>query len=156
MMLVRTYVGPSPIEGLGVFAAEAIRRGQEVWRFDPRFDKLIRKADLGDASSCVQEYLARYAYDFHQDSEYMLCDIDDAIYMNHSGRPNVDLSNPDCGVATSDIRSGTELTCDYSTFMNGSVLLLGERNRPARVEQLSLARMLAWPRYRPAGRIRSA
>lgn len=38
MLLVRVRVDRSPIHGLGVFAAEPIARGTDVWRFTPGFD----------------------------------------------------------------------------------------------------------------------
>ncbi|TIS47846.1 MAG: SET domain-containing protein-lysine N-methyltransferase, partial [Mesorhizobium sp.] len=41
MLLIRTYVAQSAIEGVGVFAAEPIRKGASIWRLDPDFDRLI-------------------------------------------------------------------------------------------------------------------
>ncbi|RUU09259.1 SET domain-containing protein-lysine N-methyltransferase, partial [Mesorhizobium sp. M7A.T.Ca.TU.009.01.3.2] len=38
MMLIRTYVTASAIEGVGVFAAEPIGKGASIWRLDPDFD----------------------------------------------------------------------------------------------------------------------
>ena len=46
MLLIDTYVGPSAIEGVGVFAAEPIRAGQMIYRFAPEFDRLIALAEL--------------------------------------------------------------------------------------------------------------
>ena len=40
MLLVKTYVAPSAVHGLGLFAAEPIARGACIWRFDPRIDRL--------------------------------------------------------------------------------------------------------------------
>ena len=33
MLLVKTYLDRSPIHGLGVYAAERIRKGTKIWRF---------------------------------------------------------------------------------------------------------------------------
>ncbi len=41
MLLIRTYVAQSAIEGVGVFAAEPISKGASIWRLDPDFDRLI-------------------------------------------------------------------------------------------------------------------
>ena len=43
MMLVKAQLKESPIEGIGVFAAEPIAKGTEVWRFEPQFDKEIAR-----------------------------------------------------------------------------------------------------------------
>ena len=40
MLLVKTYLDRSPIHGLGVFAAEFIRKGTRVWRFVESFDRV--------------------------------------------------------------------------------------------------------------------
>ena len=42
MMIVPTYVGPSEIEGVGVFAAEPIPAGTAIWTLDERFDHLFK------------------------------------------------------------------------------------------------------------------
>ena len=41
MMLVQTYVAPSEVEGVGVFAAKKIEKGDLIWRYDPSFDRLV-------------------------------------------------------------------------------------------------------------------
>lgn len=117
MMLVRTYLAPSPVDGIGVFAAEPIKKGQHVWTFDPRFDKLIKKEDLATAPACLREYVEIRGYPFHRDGDYILLDVDDAIYMNHSDTPNVDLTDVEAGYAVRDIAVGEEMFCDYATFM---------------------------------------
>ena len=38
MLLIPNYVGPSAIEGVGVFAAAPIAEGSVIWRLDERFD----------------------------------------------------------------------------------------------------------------------
>src|SRR5258708_3685748 len=46
MMLVRTYLSNSSIEGIGVFAADPIRKGDLIWRLDPKFDVLFTDGDV--------------------------------------------------------------------------------------------------------------
>ena len=41
MLLVNTFVGASPIEGVGVFASDPIPKGTLIWRLEPDFDRLI-------------------------------------------------------------------------------------------------------------------
>jgi hypothetical protein len=49
VLIVTTYIAPSAIEGVGVFAAEPIAMGQVISRFDPAFDRLIPRADYESA-----------------------------------------------------------------------------------------------------------
>ncbi len=121
MMLVRTYLAASNIEGLGVFTAEPLAKGQAVWRFDPRFDQLLARSVLEEANPALREFLERYTYDFHDDPAYIVLDMDDGRYMNHAEAPNVDLTDPTVGIATRDIAAGEELTCDYACFTSGAI-----------------------------------
>jgi SET domain-containing protein len=121
MMVVRSYLSSSSIEGLGVFAAEPISKGTLVWRFDRRFDLMISKDEIASCPPHIRDYLDRYSYEFHEDSNFVILDADDGRYMNHSDLPNVDLTDPEIGIAARDIAAGEELTCDYACFMVGGV-----------------------------------
>jgi SET domain-containing protein len=46
MLLIPTYVAPSRIEGVGVFAAEDVTAGTLIWRLEPRLDRLFSKEDI--------------------------------------------------------------------------------------------------------------
>lgn len=128
-MMVRAYLAPSAIEGLGVFSHEPIRKGQLVWLFDPRFDVCFFKDDLAAAPVHFQEFLDRYCYDHPTDPDRIVLDCDEGRFMNHADLPNVDLSNPSRGVATCGIPAGTELTCDYNQFCPAGVQLQPSRHR---------------------------
>ena len=41
MMLIRTFLAPSEIQGLGVFAGEFVPGGSELWVLTPKFDIFI-------------------------------------------------------------------------------------------------------------------
>lgn len=122
MMMIRCYLAPSAIEGLGVFAAETIRRGTVAWRFDPSFDQVFSKDILAAQPPHVQEFLERYSYMHHQDPDLLVLDADEGRFMNHSDEPNLDFSAPLVGVALRDIAVGEELTCDYALFTAGPVV----------------------------------
>jgi hypothetical protein len=61
MLLIRTYIAQSAIEGVGVFAAEPIRKGASIWRLDPDFDRLIPMEKYEAAPPSLKELLDRYA-----------------------------------------------------------------------------------------------
>ena len=129
MMMVRAYLAPSSIEGLGVFCHEAIRKGDLVWLYDPRFDVSYFKDDLERVPAHFREFLERYTYDHPDDPERIVLDCDEGRFMNHSDSPNVDLSNPSRGIATRDIAAGEELTCDYNQFSVSTLSFQPSRHR---------------------------
>ena len=57
MLLIRTYVAKSAIEGVGVFAAEPIRKGASIWRLEPDFDRLIPMETYEEAAPHLRELL---------------------------------------------------------------------------------------------------
>jgi len=128
MLLVRNYVGPSPVEGLGVFAAERIGKGALIWKFDPTFDRLIPVGDYEAAPLYLKEQLDRYAYPCPGRPELILYEVDNGRFMNHSETPNTDFSRFAGATALRDIEPGEELTCNYADFFAGYELLpnLGE------------------------------
>lgn len=128
MMMVRCYLGPSKIEGLGVFAKQDIRKGEIAWRFDPRFDQVISIDDVDAAPAHIREFLERYAYIHHLDAAKLILDADESRFMNHADTPNLDFSDPDIGVALRDIPAGEELTCDYACFTIGPVVFQPPRH----------------------------
>ena len=56
MLTVSTYVAPSAIEGLGVFAGEFIERGRLMWSLNPKFDIFIYREEIeGQGANCAFE-----------------------------------------------------------------------------------------------------
>lgn len=129
MMMVRCYLAPSAIEGLGVFSHVDVPQGGLVWLYDPRFDVSYFKDDLASVPAHFREFLERYTYDHPTDPERIVLDCDEGRFMNHSATPNVDLTNPHRGIAARPIRAGEELTCDYATFTVGAVEFQPSRHR---------------------------
>ncbi|MCX7303146.1 MAG: SET domain-containing protein-lysine N-methyltransferase [Hyphomicrobiales bacterium] len=124
MLLVSTYVAASDIEGVGVFAAEPIAKGALIWRLNPDFDRLV-PADSYDAlPETMKELIDRYAYPSPDKPGYLVYEVDNGRFMNHSDAPNTDFSQYGGGFALADIAKGQELTCDYSQFHEGFELLL--------------------------------
>lgn len=117
MLLVKTFVGPSSIQGLGCFAAEDITKGQLVWRFDSTVDLIFTEEELKTFPAAFISFLKTYAYTpiDTKTRNYILC-ADHARHMNHSRDPNL-LETPEgMNVAGRDIKAGEELTCDYHQF----------------------------------------
>jgi hypothetical protein len=47
---------------------------------------------------------------------FVVLELDNGRFMNHSLQPNTDFTRPDVGYATADIHPGEELTCNYFDF----------------------------------------
>ncbi len=116
MMLVKTYVAPSGIEGVGVYAAEPLKAGQEIWRFDADFDRLVSQEKLDSYPPSIRDFLTKYSYPHHQMAGYYVLESDNGRFMNHSEQPNTDFTGQDVGYALVDIPAGVELTSNYAEF----------------------------------------
>jgi SET domain-containing protein len=119
MFLVPVRLGASPIHGLGVFAAAAIRAGTPIWRFTPGLDLDVDPSGLEKLPEHSRAVLLHYGYVDPRLERFILC-CDDARFMNHSDSPNLraDYSADRYGVdlAVRDIGEGEELTVDYGAL----------------------------------------
>ncbi|HKY61054.1 MAG TPA: SET domain-containing protein-lysine N-methyltransferase [Gemmatimonadota bacterium] len=119
MLRVATHLRSSSIHGIGVFAAERIPAGAEVWRFSPGFDLDLEPSVVDHLPRHLKDWFAHFGYvDFHLD-RLVVC-LDNARFINHSPVPNLrsdysaDRYGPDYAVR--DIEAGEELTADYGEF----------------------------------------
>lgn len=126
MLLISTYVAPSSIEGLGVFADEYVPCGSLMWRLNPKFDILVNEMELGALPPHMQSFIARYSYPHLDMAGYRVIDMDNGKYMNHSLNPNTDFRIFDAGYALVDIAPGDEITCNYHEFDPGFVGFMPE------------------------------
>lgn len=123
MLLIDTYVGPSPIEGVGVFAAEPIKAGQIIYRFEPEFDRLISPPEFDQLPEPIRRFVDRYTYPHPAQPGVLVLDADNGRHMNHSESPNTDFRDAIIGRAIRDIAPGEEITCNYAEFEPGFVML---------------------------------
>lgn len=119
MLLIRTRVAPSRIQGLGLFTVEAVPAGAPVWRFQPGFDRALTPPEVSALPAPAREYVERYGYRRLSDGVWILSG-DHACFMNHAVPPNTGMppGQPGalCTVALRDLAAGEELTCDYFAF----------------------------------------
>lgn len=115
MLLVPTFLAPSTIHGIGLFAAEPVVAGTRVWRLDPAFDLTVDEVALAALAPVAQLVVQRYAYLDPDRKVRVLC-ADDARFFNHADDANC-RDDPGSGglvtVAVRDIAEGEELTWDY-------------------------------------------
>ena len=119
MMMVPTYVAQSRIEGVGVFAAKRIAKGELIWVLDERFDLLLPDSELTSMPILQRQFFERYSYPHMTKSGLLVLEFDHGKFMNHSKEPNTDFRNPETAWAIREIAKGEEITCDYSEFDPG-------------------------------------
>lgn len=120
-MYVKTNLGNSEIHGIGIFAAEKIRKGQIVWQFTPGFDLEYSENELSKLTESALQQFKNYSYISKKTGKFILC-FDDARFFNHSDTPNISCSvnsiqnKEDICIANRLIEKGEELTCSYPDF----------------------------------------
>lgn len=116
MMIVPNYVGPSTIEGVGVFAAAPIRAGSAIWQLSESMDLLLTDWQLAQLPELQREFMERYGYPHMTRPGLTVLEFDNGRFMNHDPLPNTNFTSPEVGWAIRDISAGEEITCDYGEF----------------------------------------
>ena len=119
MLVVKTKIGQSKVEGIGLFADQFIQKGTVTWKFDPRFDIYFDPNEVDKMSEAQKDLIIHFAYLSKKSGKYVYS-IDNTRFTNHSTNPNIaedeKLSEDDeeiCTVAIRDIQIGEEMTIDY-------------------------------------------
>ena len=111
MLLIRTYLQPSLIHGIGLFTAEDITPGTLVWEFHPLVDRWITRSEFETLPALAREMVLRHAEFVASDDAFLLSGDYDK-FMNHSSTPNIRDERTRM-YANDFIPAHTELTCDY-------------------------------------------
>jgi len=121
MLVVKTSVKPSGVEGLGLFAAEDITKGTTIWKFDPRFDVYFSLEEVEKMPLLQQELIKHFGTMSKRSGKYIYS-IDDSRFTNHSSKNDnqeffvlpgdIEFS----GVAAKDIKAGEEILVNYQDF----------------------------------------
>ncbi len=115
MLLVKTFLGESKIHGIGLFAAESLKKGTVIWEFSPHIDMTFPITRVHEAPQQVKEFLNTYGYvPIERPDVYIIC-VDNARFINHADKPNTDDTTGKT-IASRDIASGEEILSDYTSF----------------------------------------
>ena len=117
MLLFDTELRPSNIHGIGVFLLEPVKKGEVVWRFDSRVDRIYTEAEIASLPERSQQFLRTYSTFQQATGLWVLCG-DNGRHFNHSETPNTISDAIAFGqdMAAEDLPVGTELTSDYNTI----------------------------------------
>ncbi|OGH83858.1 MAG: hypothetical protein A2301_00300 [Candidatus Magasanikbacteria bacterium RIFOXYB2_FULL_40_13] len=120
MLYVKTKIGPSEIEGIGLFADEFIPKDTIIWKFTPGFDLKFTADEIKKLPEKVQAYIGKYAWLSKKSGKYCFSS-DNGKYFNHSNTPNslsayYDDEEEVVTKAIRDINPGDEITDNYASF----------------------------------------
>ena len=114
MMFVRTEVRPSLIHNVGTFLLEPVKKGQLVWRFDPRIDRTYTQPEIDAMSDVVKTLIDDYGRWDEAKQLWLLCG-DEMRYTNHADNPLLTSTGGPFGddLAARDLAPEEELSLDY-------------------------------------------
>jgi SET domain-containing protein len=117
MMLVDTELRPSGIHGTGVFLLQPVGKGEVVWQFDSRIDRVYSPDEIASLPDHIRRFLDVYSTWHEQVGVWVLCG-DNGRHFNHSDTPNTISDGIAFGrdIAAADLPFGIELTSDYRTI----------------------------------------
>lgn len=128
MMLIKTRVAPSKIHGMGLFAAEFIRCGTAIWRFEPEFDHDFSSEQFAALPAMARAHTRWFCF-VSRENGHVILSGDHACYINHSSEANTGAPpNPTIPVTTvarRDIAAGEEITCNYWEYDGDTPWKLG-------------------------------
>ena len=129
MLMVKTELRQSQIHGTGVFLLEPVSKGDLIWRFDSRIDRVYSEEEIAGLPERMQRFLRTYST-WHEATQLWILCGDNGRHFNHSDTPNTLSLGAGFGddVAAEDLPAGVELTTNYalicdSVKMNGASYL---------------------------------
>lgn len=111
MLLIEHFVAASPVHGLGVFSAQFVPKGMQVWIAHPAIDREICLSELESLPSHVVKLIETHS-EYLPGKNLFRLSADGGYYMNHSDDPNL-VDRGDEMFADRDIQPSEELFCDY-------------------------------------------
>jgi len=116
MLVVPTQIRPSSIHGSGVFLLVPVKKGDLIWRFDSRIDRVYSQSEIDSLPELAAKFITHHA-ELHRTTGVWILSGDNARYINHSDSPatlSMGIGFAD-DLAARDLEIGAELTSDYRT-----------------------------------------
>lgn len=115
MMRVPVRIKPSEVEGLGIFAARKILKGELVMEYDETLDYRMSIEATHSLSDAMTKFKERYAFN-PPGTDYYEFNGDAELFCNHSNTPNVVGVGGGKMIAAMDIMEDEELFNNYYEF----------------------------------------
>ena len=113
MLVVKTFLKKTKNKGIGLFAAEDIKKGTIVHIDENFLDREFSRKFVKKCKPLLREFIVKYG-DYNSSSDSWSLSCDDARFMNHSETPNILWdSKKKTMFAIKSIKKGEEIVCDY-------------------------------------------
>lgn len=115
MLTVKTYLAPSNVHGIGLYASEDIPARSVIWKFNDFIDRVVGENEFlsvcRNADFCTLQHLLNSSY--KRDGKYYYL-TDNARFINHSDSFfNVAFLDDFTEIALRDIRAHEEMLENY-------------------------------------------
>jgi len=143
MLTVNTYLAPSAVHGIGLFAVEFIPAGTSVWKFNRHIDKIFKK-DLflticNRLDNCSLRHLLNSSYCRGGRFFYL---TDNARFINHcSIHDNISFTDDYTETAMRDINPHEEILENYLLAYDKNDFFFQELMNPDPLHYLSSLQM---------------
>ncbi len=118
MIHIKYKLDRSEVHGIGIFTAQDIKKGDQIFTASPILDVDITQEQFDLLNESEQKEVRYWGF-FDKPTQKWHVDFDHIHFINHSYTPNTtqDISHPEAYiVAAKDIKSGEELTQNYLEF----------------------------------------
>lgn len=132
MLTVNTYLGPSQVHGIGLFAAEDIPAGTFVWKYNHHVDKIFNQQSFVTMCRKVDDCCLRHllSSSYRRGGRYFYL-TDNARFINHSNdRDNIVFLNDFVEIAKTDIHAHEEILENYTLAYDTSDFFFMEMVNP--------------------------
>lgn len=131
MLTVKTYLAPSSIHGIGLFAAENIPANSIVWQYDEHIDRIYSEEIFFDicrkTHKCTLPHLLNSSY--KRGGRYFYL-TDNARFINHAVPANIAFVDDYTERTLRTIRAGEEILENYLLAYDASDFFFQEIVNP--------------------------
>lgn len=132
MLTIKTYLAPSAIHGIGLFAAEELPCQALVWRFTPLIDKIYSQQTFLKICQSSQEHSLKHLLNasYCKGGRYFYL-TDNTRFINHSAKSaNITFRDDYSEVTMRKILPGEELLENYDLSYDRSDFFFQELANP--------------------------
>lgn len=115
MLSIKTYLAPSAVHGIGLFAAEDIPAFSMIWQFNKHIDKILSEHNFLRTCRGLNNHALKHFLNstYRRGGRYFYL-TDNARFINHSDDfSNIYFADDFTEIASRDIRAHEELLEDY-------------------------------------------
>lgn len=116
MLMIKTYLAPSEIHGIGLFAGEDVAKEHVIWKFNPLLDHILTKRKLLNFCKDIPKIGLDHIFcsTYKRNGKYFYI-TDNARFINHSEENyNVIMIDDYTEIARTEIAKDEELLENYS------------------------------------------